>query len=131
MPRTPARRSLPVEILGIAVVTALVALRLVLLARAAPTDFDDAYMYLRYADHLLTGQGLAWNPGEGSVYGVTSLLHLVVVGCVKAIGPSLAPATVLQTASGGAATGFIAALVGMVALCSRRPRLHHPWVPSG
>ena len=115
-------------ILGVALATGVAAVRLVALARAAPTDFDDAYMYLRYASHLLAGQGLSWNPGEGSVYGVTSLLHLAVVACVKAILPTLSPAAVLRTASGGAAVGFVAALVALAALGSRHPRLHRNWI---
>jgi hypothetical protein len=38
--------------------------------------YDDAYMFVRYADHLLAGQGLAWNGGEGPVYGATSLAYV-------------------------------------------------------
>ena len=32
--------------------------------RAHPeaTDFDDAYMFVRYADNVLAGRGLVWNP---------------------------------------------------------------------
>ena len=29
--------------------------------------YDDAYMYVRYADHILAGQGMVWNVGEGAV----------------------------------------------------------------
>jgi hypothetical protein len=123
-----ARRHRLLGLLGLVAVAGLAAVRLAALARAAPTDFDDAYMYLRYAIHLLAGQGLAWNAGEGSVYGVTSLLHLAVVVFARAIFPALAPAAVLQTASGGAAVGFLAALVGIAALCSHHPRLHRNWV---
>ena len=109
-------------------VAGLFAERLAALARSAPTDFDDAYMYLRYADHLLAGQGMAWNAGEASVYGVTSLLHLAVVSLVKIVFPWLAPASVLQVASGGAAMGFLAALIGIATLCSRHVRLHGNWI---
>ncbi len=38
--------------------------------------FDDAYMFLRYADHLLAGEGMVWNVGEGPVYGATSLAYV-------------------------------------------------------
>ena len=128
MAGTRARRSLMLGLLGLVAVAGLATARLAALARAAPTDFDDAYMYVRYAKHLLAGQGLAWNPGEGSVYGVTSLLHLGVVALVKTILPSLTPAAVLQVASGGAAIGFLAALVATAALCSRHPRLQRNWI---
>jgi hypothetical protein len=123
-----SRRSLLMGLLGLAAVAGLTAARLAALARAAPTDFDDAYMYLRYAIHLLAGQGLAWNPGEGSAYGVTSLLHLAAVVLVKTVLPNLAPAAVLQAASGGAAVGFLAALVATAALCSQHLRLHRNWI---
>jgi hypothetical protein len=36
-----------------------------------PTDFDDAYVYVRYANNLIDGHGLVWNPGGAAVYGVT------------------------------------------------------------
>ena len=38
--------------------------------------FDDAYMFLRYADHILAGEGMVWNIGEGPVYGATSLAYV-------------------------------------------------------
>jgi hypothetical protein len=114
--------------LGLLVVVAMVAVRLVALAHAAPTDFDDAYMYLRYADHWIAGQGMVWNLGESSVYGVTSLLHLALVVLVKVSFPWLGPAAVLQVASGSAAVGLLAALIGMAALCSRHVRLRRNWI---
>ena len=123
-----ARRSPTLGLLGLVAVAALVTTRLLTLAHAPATDFDDAYMYLRYADHLLAGQGMTWNPSEGPVYGVTSLLHLAVVVLVKAVLPWLAPAAVLQVASGGAAIGFLAALIGIAALCSRHARLRRNWL---
>jgi hypothetical protein len=80
------------------------------LARAEPTDFDDAYMYLRYAAHALHGQWLVWNPGEGPVYGVTSLLHLVIVTAIRGVLPRADGASVLELASGLAALGWLASL---------------------
>jgi hypothetical protein len=116
------------RLFGLLLVSGLAAVRFAALARAAPTDFDDAYMYLRYAEHLLAGQGMAWNAGEASVYGVTSLLHLAAVVLVKVVFPWLAPAATLQVASGGAAMGLLAALVGISALGSRHPRLAGNWI---
>jgi hypothetical protein len=128
MPEPRSRQSLCLGLLGLLLVTGLVAARLAALTHVAPTDFDDAYMVLRYADHLLAGQGMAWNPGEGSVYGTTSLLHLAVVVLVKAVFPWLGPAAVLQVASGAAAVGFLAALIGSASLCSRHARLQRNWI---
>ena len=75
------------------------------LAAMPPTDFDDAYMYLRYAHNLLRGHGISWNPGT-PVYGPTSLAHLLVV---TAVGR-------LEWASGAAA---LVALVALAALGRR------------
>jgi hypothetical protein len=80
------------------------------LARTDPTDFDDAYMYLRYAEHALHGHWLAWNSGEGPVYGVTSLLHLVMVTAIRGVLPGADGASVLELASGLAALGWLGSL---------------------
>jgi hypothetical protein len=127
VPRSPIRKLLPFY-LGLLLVAGLAAERLARLAKAAPTDFDDAYTYLRYADHLLAGEGVAWNPGEGSVYGVTSLLHLAVLTALRWLFAGLAPSGLLGAASGGAAIGLVAALVAMVALNARHPRLRGNWM---
>ena len=106
---------------------ALAAERLAMLAKAAPSDFDDAYMYLRYAHNLLAGEGVAWNPGEGQVFGVTSLLHLGVVTVLRWLFADRSPAGVLAAASGGAAIGLLVALVAMLGYCARHPRLRGNW----
>ena len=126
MPRSSVRNLLPFY-LGLLLIAGLVAERLAMLARAAPTDFDDAYMYLRYANHLLAGEGVAWNPGEGQVFGVTSLLHLGVVTALRWGFARLTPAGVLGAAAGGAAIGLVAALVAVLALHARHPRLRGNW----
>ena len=114
--------------LGLFLVAGLATERLVRLAKAPATDFDDAYMVLRYANNLLAGQGAAWNPGEGSVFGVTSLLHLAVLTALRWIFTSLGPAGLLAVASGGAAIGLLAALVAIAALHARHPRLYRNWI---
>jgi hypothetical protein len=48
-----------------------------------PTEFDDAYMFLRYAKQIIAGHGHSWNIGEGQVYGSTSLTHLIVVTLLR------------------------------------------------
>lgn len=100
------------------------------LAHAEPTDFDDAYMYLRYAHNALAGQWLVWNPGEAPVYGVTSLLHLAVVTMIRGWFPQLGEAAVLQLASGLAALLLLAALAALCARACRDDRLRGnvlPW----
>ncbi len=92
------------------------------LLRAGPTDFDDAYMYLRYAQNALAGHWLAWNPGEAPVYGVTSLLHFLLVTLVGGLLPDH-PAADLQIASGVAALVLLAALVMVCARFAQEARL--------
>ena len=115
-------------LLGLVLVIGLGAERALTLAHAAPTDFDDAYMYLRYAKHVLAGHGISWNAGEGGVYGVTSLLHLFVLAKLRWAFPGLGSAALLRIASGSAAAALLAALVGIVALHARHPRLRRNWL---
>jgi len=125
---SPNARRPPSFWLGALALAGLGAERLAMLAKAPPTDFDDAYTYLRYAHNLLGGQGVAWNPGEGQVNGATSLLHLFVVAALRWLFPALAPADVLAAAAGGAAIGLLAALVGLLVLHARQPRLRGNWL---
>ena len=48
---------------------------------------DDAYMYSRYAQSLLRGDGMAWNPGGEPTYGATSLFYVPWVAAVSACLP--------------------------------------------
>ncbi|MFH1144281.1 MAG: hypothetical protein V1774_07035 [Candidatus Eisenbacteria bacterium] len=45
--------------------------------------FDDAYMFVRYADHLRAGDGLVWNVGEEPAFGPTSLLYVPIVALAR------------------------------------------------
>jgi arabinofuranosyltransferase len=40
---------------------------------------DDAYIFLRYAEHIVNGYGFVWNIGEQPLEGYTSFLYLVVI----------------------------------------------------
>jgi hypothetical protein len=88
----------------------LVALALWLSAIVArgPTDFDDAYMFVRYADHLRAGHGLRWNLGEAPVFGATSLPHVLVVAALRTLLPGLGEGQLLSLAS---TTAALAALI--------------------
>ena len=57
---------------------------------SVPCYFDDAYMFIRYANNLLAGYGHAWNPGGEQTFGSTSLTHLGVVTLLKACFGGLA-----------------------------------------
>lgn len=41
--------------------------------------WDDAYMFVRYADNLLSFGNLSWNPNDVNTYGLTSLAYLMMV----------------------------------------------------
>lgn len=102
---------------------AVLAERAVTLAGSPPTDFDDAYMFVRYANNLLAGHGLAWNPGEPPVHGATSLLHVLVVAALRGLAPGLDDARLLLAASGGAAVLLLGAVGLAVARFAGRPLL--------
>ncbi len=109
---------------GAILTTLLVAAeRLWTLLHAPPTDFDDAYMFLRYAHNLIDGYGLRWNRGEPPVYGATSLPHVLVVALVRWARPALSDAAVLQISSGVAAVLLVVALVLTCARFAQHPSL--------
>jgi hypothetical protein len=70
----------------------------------------------------LAGHWLAWNPGEAPVYGVTSLLHFLLVTLVGGLLPGR-HAAVLQIASGLAALVLLATLVTLCARFCQEVRL--------
>lgn len=76
-------------------------------------------MFVRYANNWLGGHGLAWNPDEAPVYGVTSLLHFVVVtlGRWLLAGPS--DGALLRACSAGAA---LVQVLTLAVLCARAAR---------
>ena len=77
-------------------------------------------MFIRYADHLLAGDGLSWNPGGPPVNGITGLFHLAIVTVLRALTRSVNDGRILQIAS------FSAALFAVVVLaiaCARFTRV--------
>lgn len=59
---------------------------------------DDAFMYVRYADHLLAHGSYAWNVEDGNAYGTTSVLYTFSLIPFRLLFPS-APAAALFTTS--------------------------------
>ncbi|MBN1163798.1 MAG: hypothetical protein JXB45_04420 [Candidatus Krumholzibacteriota bacterium] len=87
----------------------VLAVLLVAGQRLGYTEFDDAYIFSRYARHFLEGQGFSWNAGEGPVFGCTSLLYLFIHTLLRALLP-LSDAALLTGAS------FTAGLLSCLAL---------------
>ncbi len=84
-----SRESLPSHLLGI------VALIFGVHALQYPRIFEDAFISYRYADNLIAGHGLVFNPGE-TVEGYTSFLWVLVLAVARvftrdlqAVGPWL------------------------------------------
>lgn len=97
--------------------------RLQTLASTPPTDFDDAYMFVRYADNLRAGFGMVWNRGGETVYGATGLVHLGLVTALRALAPWWPDWRALVVAAIAAA---IAGLFLATALANRFAS--HPWL---
>ncbi len=74
---------------------------------------DDAYMYSRYAQSLLRGDGMAWNPGGEPTYGATSLFYVPWVAAVSACLPGDPGRAIVMASVFGMllALGLIATLV--------------------
>jgi hypothetical protein len=66
-------------------------------ALKSPLEFDDAYMFYRYALNIRHGYGIAWNPGGVPTYGMTSQLWVWFVLPFTLLPTS--PAAALQLAS--------------------------------
>ncbi|MEW5871908.1 MAG: hypothetical protein AB1894_21750 [Chloroflexota bacterium] len=49
--------------------------------------WDDAYMFSRYADNLISTGKISWNPGGEPTYGLTSPLYLIVVTPLRLLFP--------------------------------------------
>jgi hypothetical protein len=97
----------------------------------SPTTFDDAYFFCRYADHLLAGDGLAWNAGGPQTYGVTSLLYTFWIAALKWITGDASCSKLLAVA---AWIPIVLALVVTAIACARlarRPTLARPIVAAG
>ena len=83
---------------------------------------DDAWMFVRYADHLLQDGVLSWNPGGDPTFGITSLAHLALITILRGLG--FGHTSCLQLAV------FLPALALVVLLLNEaRRRLGESFVP--
>jgi hypothetical protein len=84
--------------------------------------FDDAFAFYRYADHVLNGYGLAWNPNGPQTFGCTSLLYALWVAALRVLA-DLPPWRLLVVGS------FVSALLAVAVMglgCARAAR-GRPW----
>ena len=76
------------------------------------THFDDAYIFLRYAKHWLSGAGFSWNGGEGPAYGITSVSHLLAVTAIHGLTklPDPMVLTAISFLAGSASVAVLAVM---------------------
>lgn len=92
------------------------------------TEFDDAYMYIRYARHFLNGYGFSWNITEGPAYGCTSALYLFLITLVRGL-TSLSDGSVLTITSLLSGLAAAAALAVLAHSMLESPGLRSAWIP--
>ena len=95
-----------------------------------PSNFDDAYFFVRYAQHTLEGHGHAWNAGEAQIYGSTSLLHFFLVLLATATLP-WAAISIPSICSWSMGLTSIAALTWVSGRLSKHSLLHRNYLLFG
>ncbi len=78
------------------------------------TEVDDAYMFVRYANNVLEGNGIAWNQDGIQTYGATSILYLCCIVLLRWLFHGMENATVLMRAS--ALFGLLTIVVNALAI---------------
>jgi hypothetical protein len=71
-----------------------------------PRTVDDAYITFRYAQNLLSGHGLVYNPGEAVLGTTTPVYALLMVGLGLVTGGSQAPFPILSLIVNALADGL-------------------------
>lgn len=89
-------------------------------------DFDDAYMYSRYAYNVRHGWGISWNPGGPHTFGITSLPWFAVI----LLGSYFVhnPATLLTVASCSAGLLAMAVLCWLISSYAKSAQMQSPVV---
>ena len=114
-----------ITLVGI-VICSLILCCISTLPKLKGTSFDDAYMFLRYAKHWLSGMGFSWNPGEGPAYGITSVSYLLLVTAVRGL-TNLPDPLVLTSLSFAAGMASVAVLTAMGFVFFKQLRRY--WLP--
>ncbi len=109
----------------------LVGRYLLRLSVTETTYFDDAYMFVRYADNLLRGEGYAWNPGEGQTFGCTSIPYTFLVAAVRLLLPAVPEGKLLLWTSGLVGLAAYILLVLAVRAAVSHRFLSLPWLSLG
>jgi hypothetical protein len=101
------------------------------LTRGPDINFDDAYMFIRYARHMLDGYGFAWNPDGVQTYGCTSVLFTLLVTVLRGASEA-SDAALLRGASVGLGLGAVLVMVLTARRFCRAPALRgRLWLWAG
>ncbi|TAK35733.1 MAG: hypothetical protein EPO21_05175 [Chloroflexota bacterium] len=109
-----ARRVAWQTIVFVAMVLAVVGFAVILRIAFGPHIREDAYITLRYAANIATGQGFIFNPGE-HVLGTTTPLYTLILAALIMLGTT--PPTTTAVAIGIAADA--AAMIVLAVLAAR------------
>ena len=90
-----------------------------------PFEFDDAFMFYRYAEHMRAGMGVSWNAGDGHTYGPTSLAWTFLIFLLSYLPFTAARVLVFASWLSGAAG--VLAMGWAVAGQARSRWLASPW----
>ena len=61
--------------------------------------WDDAYIFQRYARHIMDGRGVVWNPGGEPTYGLTALLYVLPCCAAQGLTDGNMPLSALGTSA--------------------------------
>src|SRR5579885_370418 len=51
--------------------------------------FDDAYMYIRYAENINAGKGYCWNTDWSPIFGLADIPYTYLIALIKKTAPAL------------------------------------------
>lgn len=119
------------SMIGIVLLFVLFFFYLVFVFANLTTSFDDAYMFLRYADNVLNGHGIAWNPDGVQTYGATSLLYLLLIVLGRGLFSQADGSAVLVITSSvlGLASLIVMAVIGNRSAASEYFKSHRLALP--
>lgn len=127
--RRPVPRSILLLHAPLLILAGLITHYLLRVVAAQTTEFDDAYMFIRYADNLLAGHGYSWNASDGPAFGCTSIPYTFLVALLRMLFPAVAEGTLLVRASGAMGLlAFFLLVLACRAAVSHRYLASLPWL---
>lgn len=123
--RTSAALGSLLMLLGFVLIALYSARTSILLHVYSP--MDDAYIYMRYVNNIVEGEGAVWNQGESPTYGSSSLLYLGLLTVVRYL-TAMPTGLLLQGVSFSLGIGFILALTWAIKGVCTTPFMRQGWL---